>query len=82
MYVEPRLDDYLDSIIATFSKPVKGDMVISPEGIMRTPAGWYVGQVCAEYDDEYGWMYTPFDRLSGYFATKQEAEKHLEQMKL
>lgn len=82
MYVEPRLDDYLDVMTAKFNKPIAGDIVISPEGIMQTPAGWYVGQVCAEYDDNYGWMYMPFDRLSGYFATKIEAQNHLEQMKL
>ena len=52
-----------------------GDLPISEPIVMAAAAGWYVGEVCK--DPDCGGMIVPFDRLSGYFATPEEAAKLL-----
>ena len=52
-----------------------GDFPISEPIVMASAAGWYVGEVCK--DPDCGGMIVPFDRLSGYFATPEEAAKLL-----
>ena len=42
--------------------------------VMSTPAGYYVGTVCE--DDGYP---EPYCRASGYYNTRQDAEKALEE---
>lgn len=52
--------------------PVDGD--ISKSCVMCSAAGWYIGTTY--YDEEMkGWF--PYDRYTGYFRTKEEAEKLL-----
>ena len=51
------------------------EMEISEDIVMASAAGWYVGEVCK--DPDCGGMIVPFDRLSGYFATPEEAAKLL-----
>ena len=43
---------------------------------MSSAAGWYVGEVCK--DPDCGGMIVPFDRLSGYFSTSEEAANVLD----
>ena len=52
-----------------------GDFPISEPIVMASAAGWYVGEVCK--DPDCGGMIVPYDRLSGYFATPEEAAKLL-----
>ena len=52
-----------------------GDFPISEPIVMASAAGWYVGEVCK--DPDCGGMIVPLDRLSGYFATSEEAAKLL-----
>ena len=42
--------------------------------VMKSGAGWYVGY--EYYDDEYD-FWGPYDRVTGYYATKEEAEEVL-----
>ena len=53
-----------------------GDLPISEPIVMASAAGWYVGELCK--DPDCGGMIVPYDRLSGYFATPEEAAKVLE----
>ena len=53
-----------------------GDLPISEPIVMASAAGWYVGEVCK--DPDCGGMIVPFDRLSGYFATPEEATNVLD----
>tara|TARA_B100000900_G_scaffold250564_1_gene213432 strand:+ start:294 stop:536 length:243 start_codon:yes stop_codon:yes gene_type:complete len=53
-----------------------GDLPISEPIVMASAAGWYVGEVCK--DPECGGMIVPFDRLSEYFATPEEAANVLD----
>jgi len=41
-------------------------------GIYQSGAGFYIGRYCPECG--------PFDRQSGYFETREKAEKYLENM--
>ena len=52
-----------------------GDLPISEPIVMASAAGWYVGELCK--DPDCGGMIVPYDRLSGYFATPEEAAKLL-----
>lgn len=54
---------------------------VSEPKVMQSAAGYYVGQSC---EVEYYWTdgttsvgTEPYDRLSGYFATPQQAELYL-----
>lgn len=60
--------------------PEHGQLIISEPCLMHTCA-WYVGELCAEYDsDMQSWMIMPYDRLTGYMATKEEAQRYLDYM--
>ena len=48
-------------------------LMVSQPLVMASAAGWYVGQVYKEN----GWV-MPYDRLSGYFATPEEANELLQ----
>jgi len=55
-------------------------LVISKPKVMESGAGFYIGESYLEYPlDEYSWE-GPYSRLSGYYATKEEAEKELKNM--
>lgn len=43
--------------------------------VMRSAAGWYVGEACM--DDEIPNFPMPYDRYTGYFQTQASAEKAL-----
>lgn len=47
-------------------------MIISEYKVMQSAAGYYVGRTCTEPD--YPYIQMPYDRATGYFATKEEAE--------
>ena len=51
-------------------------MPVSENIVMASAAGWYVGEVCK--DPDCGGMIVPFDRLSEYFATPEEAANVLD----
>lgn len=75
----------VDDLIVTaeaIEYPHDGRMIISEPIVMQT-CGYYVGQVCIEYldfgDGEKGdWLLQPYDRLSDYFVTLEEAEAELQ----
>lgn len=79
MYVEQIAEKQLDNMIAMIPNPKQGDLVVSKPCLMETCA-WYVGQVCAEYDEDYGWMYMPYDRLTEYAQSKEQAQIWLDAM--
>ena len=54
---------------------------VSKPMVMKSGAGFYVGQVCVENGDPLDWI-QPYDRMSGYFATAEEAEKYLQELPL
>lgn len=47
--------------------------------VMRSAAGWYVGEACM--DDEIPNFPMPYDRYTGYYATEAEADKMLQLLK-
>lgn len=52
-------------------------MVVSDPIVMKSAAGYYVGSICAEREDDGYEMVMPYDRYSEYFNTKQAAEVRL-----
>lgn len=79
MYVDKSAEEQLERLVAEVSNPKHGDLIVSDPCLMETCA-WYVGQICAEYDDEYGWMYMPYDRLTQYAKNKEQAQMWLDAM--
>jgi hypothetical protein len=57
------------------------DELISEYRVMRSAAGWYVGQGYreAEWGDD-GMYFLPYDRCTGYYETEQQALDMLKQM--
>ena len=54
---------------------------ISDYQVMKSAAGYYIGRTCVERTEE-GWEYpAPYDRVSGYYATEEEAKKDLPKYK-
>lgn len=53
------------------------EYTVSKPMVMKSAAGFYVGQVCVENGDPLDWI-QPYDRISHYFATPEEAESYLE----
>lgn len=51
-------------------------MVISELKVMKSGAGYYIGRSCTE-DDDPGFP-MPYSRESGYFASAEEAQTHLD----
>ena len=58
-------------------------LVISAPMVMESGAGFYIGESYIEYEyDSNGNVHShegPYDRLSSYYATKEEAEKDLKE---
>jgi len=54
------------------------NMPLSDPLVMASAAGWYVGEVCK--DPNCGGMIVPFDRMSEYYATPEEADALLREM--
>ena len=51
-----------------------GDIVVSDPVVMRSAAGWYVGEVYAELCSyTSGLEYGPYSRLTDYLASEKEA---------
>jgi hypothetical protein len=57
------------------------DELISEYRVMRSAAGWYVGQGYreAEWGDD-GMYFLPYDRCTGYYETEEQALDMLKQM--
>lgn len=49
-------------------------MKVSEYQVLKSAAGYYIGRLCDEGDGF--WM--PYDRDSGYFETKESAQKELD----
>jgi hypoxanthine-guanine phosphoribosyltransferase len=79
MYVQETATEQLDRLVAEIENPKQGDLVVSKPCLMQTCA-WYVGELCAEYDEDMGWMYMPYDRLTQYAESKEQAQMWLDAM--
>ena len=53
-------------------------MPVSDPLVMASAAGWYVGELCK--DPDCGGYIVPFARISGYYATPEEADALLKDM--
>ena len=62
------------SIIKT---PEDGHLVVSNVCVCESNAGYYVGRYCAEYIGDGMWLPQPYERLSGYYITKEGASEEL-----
>ena len=55
---------------------------IHPMEVLQSAAGYYVGTLCTtqatENGKDLGTFKEPYDRMSGYFKTKEAAQKELE----
>ena len=76
MYVCDEANFILEQEVKAVQNPTEGQMIVSDPCIMHT-CGWYVGMVCAEYIDSIGWLYQPYDRLTDYYTTREQAEAAL-----
>lgn len=54
----------------------KKQFEISDVQVLKSAAGYYIGRTYRDEEETDG-MWFPYDRLSDYFRTKEEAEKHL-----
>lgn len=79
MYVQESAEKQLNNMVAMVSNPKQGDLLVSAPCLMETCA-WYVGTVCAEYDEDMGWMYMPYERLTQYAENKEQAQMWLDAM--
>lgn len=62
-----------DEIVFTETVSYGETLMVSQPLVMASAAGWYVGQVYKEYG-----CVLPYDRLSEYFATPEEANELLQ----
>lgn len=69
----------LEEAVQAISNPQQDQLIISEPCLMQTCA-WYVGQLCAEYDKNMGWMFMPYDRLTDYAKDKEQAQMWLDAM--
>lgn len=60
-----------------FTNPVEGQLVVSEDCVMRSAAGYYVGQFCVEYLNG-EWFPQPWARGTKYTNTQAEAETWLD----
>lgn len=67
---EPSLEARLARREAVDS-PSRGRLVGAPQ-VMRSPAGYYIGQYCYEWEDPQ-WIPLPYSRLTSYYGTEDEA---------
>jgi len=72
-------DAIVDSMIARAEvQPAnEGDIYVSEPCVMKSNAGWYVGQVCIEFLGGQ-WVPMPYDRLSKYCKDQQTAQVWLD----
>ncbi len=57
------------------------NIIISRIYVMQSAAGYYIGRCCLEEMDDGFLLYQPWSRESGYFSTKEEAQKYLDYLK-
>jgi len=55
-----------------------GDYLISKPCVMKSYAGWYVGEFCVERVDEEFFMPMPYDRLTTYCNNQETAQVWLD----
>jgi hypothetical protein len=60
---------------ADYTRWINSGNYLSGPLVMRSAAGWYVGELCL--DDDLPNFPQPYDRYTGYFATEAEAERAL-----
>lgn len=60
---------------ADYKRWIDSGNFLSGPLVMRSAAGWYVGELCL--DDDLPNFPQPYDRYTGYFATEAEAERAL-----
>jgi hypothetical protein len=60
---------------ADYKRWINSGNYLSGPLVMRSAAGWYVGELCL--DDDLPNFPQPYDRYTGYFATEAEAERAL-----
>jgi len=61
-----------------FTDPVEGQLVVSEDCVMRSAAGFYVGQFCVEYMPDGEWFPQPWDRSTQYTDSQEIAETWLD----
>jgi len=82
MNLNKKTEAWLDQVeqntdVSSFKKGCEL-LFVSPHTVMSTPAGYYVGKVCNEYDwDLEFWIPQPYSRDTGYMS-KEDAERTLE----
>ena len=69
MQIHKKIEDIKFTPTTVFGE----EMQVSESIVMASAAGWYVGSICKEDDG----FIQPYDRLTDYFATPEEAEKLL-----
>ena len=68
------LDWELDKELST------DEMLISVLMVLRSAAGYYIGRVCTDLVEFYpDYIQEPYSRESGYFPTKEAAQKALDE---
>jgi hypothetical protein len=77
MNVPDNATQQLKDMIDQIKNPNEGELVISDPCVMETCA-FYVGQICAEYSNDYGWLFQPYARLTDYFESKETAQSWLD----
>lgn len=56
--------------------------MVSEPKVLQSAAGFYVGHTYANYDEDGKFLYSePYDRVSGYFPTKEDAQALLNYLK-
>ena len=60
---------------ADYTRWINSGNYLSGPLVMRSAAGWYVGELCLA--DDLPNFPQPYDRYTGYFATEAEAERAL-----
>lgn len=61
---------------ADYTRWINSGSYLSGPLVMRSAAGWYVGELCIE--DDLPNFPQPYDRYTGYFATEAEAKRALD----
>ena len=73
MFIDDNAETQFELKLKQVTMPIEGQLVVSEPCVMESPAGFYVGHVCAEWLHE-TWLYMPYSRDTDYMTKEQAYE--------
>lgn len=70
--------EFLKHLTESIPNPAHDTCAVSPPFVLLSGAGWYIGRCSFTYNNITGsWLYEPYDRISGYYKSEDDARDAL-----